>query len=125
MSLLGSKSERMVIGLSQGSFVCSAADVDGAVVAVFWVEAEKLQACLAGSDSGVQKNRRHVKLALELAFDGADAHKRMQRLKVRYQQQRVLLAFERLQGILQPLQQAVIRRQNVCQRLVGTRPIQR
>jgi hypothetical protein len=37
-----------------------------------------------------------VKLALELAFDGADPHKRMQCLKVRHQQQRVLLAFERL-----------------------------
>src|SRR5690606_8700123 len=100
MSLLGSKSERMVIGLSQNSFVCSAADVDGAVIAVFRVEAEKLQACLAGSYPGVQENRRHVKLALELAFDGSDPHKWMQCLNVSDQQQRVLLAFERLQGIL-------------------------
>ena len=72
--------------------------MDRAVIAVFRVEAEKLQARLAGSHAGVQKNRRHVKLALELAFDGAYAHKRMQCLKVSHQQQRVLLAFERLQG---------------------------
>src|SRR5690606_14376420 len=107
MSLLGSKSERMVIGLSQGSFVCSAADVDGAVVAVFRVEAKRLQARIAGSHAGVQNNRRHMKLALEQALDGADAHKRTQCLKVRYQEQRVLFAFERLHGILKPLQQAV------------------
>ena len=86
----------MVIDLSQGSFICSAADVDGAVIAVFRVEAEKLQTRFSGSHAGVQKNRRHVKLALELAFDSADPHKRMECLKVRYQQQRVLLAFERL-----------------------------
>ena len=75
--------------------------MDGAVVAVFRVEAEKLQARLAGSHAGVQKNRRHVKLALELAFDGSNSQKRMQCLKVSHQQQRVLLAFERLQGILE------------------------
>ena len=98
--------------------------MDGAVIAVFRVEAEKLQARLAGSHAGVQKNRRHMKLALELAFDGADPHKRVQCLKVRYQEQRVLLAFKRLQGILKSLQQAVIRRQDVSQRFVGTRPIQ-
>ena len=49
----------------------------------------------------------------------------MQRFQVRHQEKRVLLAFERLKGLLQPLQQAVIRRQDVCQSLVRTRPIQR
>ncbi|MNV91312.1 hypothetical protein D3C71_1857950 [compost metagenome] len=78
--------------------------MDGAVIAVFRVEAEKLQARLAGSHAWVQKNRRHVKLALELAFDGTNAQKRVERFKVGHQKQRVLLAFEWLQGIFQTFQ---------------------
>ena len=56
--------------------------MDGAVIAVFRVESEKLQARLAGSHAGIQKNRWYVKFSLELAFDGADAHERMQRFQV-------------------------------------------
>ena len=59
-----------------------AANMNRAVIAVFWVEAEKLQARFAGSDTGVQKDRRHMKLALELAFDRPNAKERMERLEV-------------------------------------------
>ena len=84
--------------------ICSAADVDGAVITVFRVESEKLQARLAGSHAGIQKNRWYVKFSLELAFDGADALEGMERLQVGDEQQRVLLAFERLQRGFEPIQ---------------------
>ena len=51
------------------------------VVTVFRIKTEKLQPRLSGSHAGVEKDRRHVKLAMELAFNGADTHKRMQRFK--------------------------------------------
>ena len=59
-----------------------------------------------------------MKLALELALDGADAQEWMQRLQVGDEQQRVLLAFELLQRGFKPLQLRVVSGQDVCQRFV-------
>src|SRR4051812_29485506 len=93
MSLLGSKRVRMFIAASLESYAASAADVDGPVVAIGWVEAQKFEIRLAGSDTGVEEDGGHMKLAHQLALDGADAKEGVQGFQIGDQHDGVAFAF--------------------------------
>ena len=56
---------------------------------------------LAGPNARIQKHCRHVKLALQLAFNRANAQVRMQCFQVRDQDNSIALAFKLTQDSFQ------------------------
>jgi hypothetical protein len=46
--------------------------MDGAVIAVFRIEAEETQPRFAGAGAGIEKDSRHLEFALELGLDRTD-----------------------------------------------------
>ena len=76
--------------------------MDGAIIAVLWVEAEKPEPRLPGPGAGVKEDRRHVELALELRLDRADPQIGVERLKVCHQHDRRGLALKGREPLLQP-----------------------
>ena len=99
------------------AFVVIAADMDGAVIAVFRIEAEEAQPRLAGAGARIEEDRRHVEFALELGFDRTDPQIRVERLQIRNQHNRLgCLPSSAREQCFKPLLELSLRGQRIRQR---------